>query len=700
MNNITPSPLTCYRGNSSLGPLLATVLLLVSSLATCGNSGFEAILKPTFEENCIKCHGKEGKVKGELNLMEISRDEDLVQMPERIRDLIDVLEFEDMPPEDEPGLAAETRKEMIAALEKLMHTAIVSQKSLPHTPIRRMNRFQYNNAVKDLFDLKVEVFPLPERMLREHSNYFNPASGVMPAAMKVGSRPMGKSQLIEKRLGGIGPFPQDLRAEHGYDNRGDHLSLSPLLMESFLTLSRSIVGSVDFHEEACGIWEAFFAAPNRDADLKSVIENRLRSFLTQAFRRPVDPATLDRYVENAAMRIQSGDTFLEAIRMVASAALASPRFLYLYDHTENDSDQDLSKNFNLASRLSFFLWGSLPDHTLLEKAANGELRNRDALSKEVDRLLGDEKLKRFCDSFPAQWLQLDRIISSAPDPDVWPEFYFAKWRASMHMMLEPLLLFETIIVENRSLLELIDSDYSYRSEYLSSWYRDGSQPKRVPTTQIPFERVSLDDRRQGGVITSAAVMTMTSNATRSKPITRGAWVASVIFNNPPDPPPADVPPLAEESTEIDIENLTLRERLDLHRNNAECSGCHSRIDPLGFALENYGPTGLWRDRYENGRTVDSQGTLFRKHPFNNILEFKDAILLEKARFVKAFAGHVLSFALGRELGITDHPALDQITQKTIEADYRIQTLIKEVVMSDPFLQFSSNSKSLVAESAE
>ena len=647
---------------------------------------FTDFLKPVFEENCVQCHGKDDKEEGDINLLELGTLEDLTSDLERLQTIFDVLDFEEMPPEEEPPLDNKTHERMLSELKVLLDHARASQTTFPQTPIRRMNRFQYNNAVQDLFDLSVEVFPLPERIAREYGNYFNPASGAMPATLKAGSRPLGKSQLIEKRLAGIGPFPQDLRAEHGFDNRGDHLTLSPLLMESFLTLSRSIVESPDFDEKSCGIWESLFAKPPKSEDVETVIKHRLHDFLTRAFRSPVDPDTLDRYLKNTLKRIQSGDAFTQTMKIVASAALASPRFLYLYDQTENQTEEPNPADIALASRLSFFLWGSLPDSRLLELAANGTLGVPETLTQEVERMLDDDRLKRFCDSFPSQWLQLDRIISSTPDPDDWPNFYYSKYRGSMHMMLEPLLLFETILIENRSILELIDSNYSYRSEYLNSWYQDGIQPKRMPATTIPFERVTLDDRRQGGIITTAAIMTMTSNATRSKPITRGAWMSTVIFNNPPEPPPANVPPLPEESDEIDISKLTLRERLDAHRENQDCAGCHSRIDPLGFALENYGPTGLWRDQYENGRDVDSEGVLFRKHPFNNIVEFKDAILAEKDRFTKAFAGHLLSFALGREIEAADHSALDRIAQKTIDDGYRIQTLMKQIIMSESFLQ--------------
>lgn len=680
-------------------PRILVCLVIGAKLSHFVNAAesFNDRLLPAFEENCIKCHGKDDKIKGDLNLLEISNSDDLLSTPQRIQDLIDVLEFEEMPPEEEPPLSAESRQEMIAELQALMKEAIAARTSFPKTPIRRMNRFQYNNAVQDLFELNVEVFTLPERMLREYGDYFKPQTGIMPSSLKAGSRPLGKSQMIEPRLAGVGPFPQDLRAEHGYDNQADHLSISPLLMESFLKLSRSIVESDDFNEDTCGVWHSFFTPPATSENLSIVISNRLRSFLTRAFREPVDESTLNRYAESALQRIQSGETYTDAMKMMASAALASPRFLYLRDQPVTEGEANNDKDIALASRLSYFLWGSIPDSILLEKAVNGELSDPQTLDAEVERMLRDERLKRFCDSFPGQWLQLDRIITSTPDPDTWPKFYHSKYRGSMHMMLEPLLLFETILIENRSILELIDSNYSYQSKFLQAWYQEGAQPNGMPVVQVPFERVSLEDRRQGGVITNAAVMTMTSSASRTKPITRGSWIASVILNNPPEPPPADVPPLPETSEEVDIESLTLRERLDAHRENLDCAGCHNRIDPLGFALESYGPTGLWRERYDNGRIVDTAGALFRKHAFNDVVEFKDAILAEKDRFARAFAGHVLSFALGRELDIADSPALDRIAQSTIEDRFRIHTLIKEIALSEPFRQPVQVPKSLAAK---
>ena len=667
-------------------PLAAATICLAPNLA-----GAEVLFE-VLRESCVHCHGKLGEPSGNVNLFELRSAADLTRNPELIHDLVRALDLGIMPPAGQPPLTSEKRWELVSELRGLLHVAVAAQKVLPQSPIRRMNRFQYNNAVQDLFDLQVDVFALPERMLREYG-YFRPESGKVPESLKAGSRPLGKSQLIDKRLAGVAPFPQDLRAEHGFDNRGDHLTLSPLLLESFLKLSRSIVESEDFNATTSGAWEELFAPGSGEREIEAEVRERLRPLLTRAFRRPVDEESLGRYVDYALTRIASGNSFTEGMKAAASAALASPRFLYLYEQAGAGDAAERLNDYELASRLSFFLWGSIPDRTLLDLAGEGKLGDPAVLRAQADRMLKDRRVKRFCDSFAPQWLQLERIVSSVPDRERFPDFYLGgKFRASMHMMLEPLLLFETILIEDRSVLELVDSDFTYRSELLESWYRDSTRPQhekfKVPGGSdrgaILFRRVAVTDRRQGGVITNAAVMTMTSNPVRTQPITRGAWIAGVVFNNPPDPPPPSVTPLPEQTSEEADSDLTLRERLEAHRTQAECAGCHAKIDPLGFALENYGPTGVWRDVYENGRKVDSSGVLFGRREFGNIVELKDAILAEPDRFARAFAGHLLAFALGRQAEVSDEPALDRIVRETANADYSIQETIRQVVLSKPF----------------
>lgn len=642
---------------------------------------FAAEVAPLLKEHCVHCHGQDGESEGDVSLVDLDVS-NLVTHPEMLSTLADVLALREMPPAEEPQPTEAKRQQAVEVLKALLAEAVSKSKGFGRVPLRRMNRFQYNNAVKDLLNLKCTVFVLPERMMREHKGYFKPASRKLPDLVHVGSRPLGKSQMIEPRLAGVTAFPQDLRAEHGFDNRGDHLSLSPLLMESFLRLGRSIVESPDFGPRTVGIWTSFFEPPRVQDNNDNEIRQRLEPFLRKAFRLPVAAEVLDRYCAFVQHSLESGGSFTDAMKDVAAAVIASPRFLYLYDR--NSNQQRLSDH-ELASRLSFFLWGSLPDQRLLTLADEGRLHQPELLLAEVDRMLDDHRVKRFCDSFPAQWLQLERIISSVPNRKTYPKFYFAKYRMSMHMMMEPLLLFEAILIEDRSILELIDSPFTYRSSSLDKLYYGNlnNLKSRAPPTVVPFHRVKVTDRREGGVITNAAVMTMTSGPDRTQPITRGAWLATVVFNKPPEPPPADVPPLDEGEAEEEAK-LTLRERLALHRERASCKGCHQQIDPLGFALENYGPTGKWRDAYANGREIDMQGQLFRKHDFADVVQFKDAMLAEKARFVRGFATHLLSFAVARQCDSRDSLAIESIAKATAADGYRMRSLLKRIVLSDPF----------------
>lgn len=650
--------------------------------------------KPTrafFDQHCIKCHGPD-KQQGKVRLDDLPMTINDQGTAERWDDVLWVLEANEMPPKGQPAIDKQVRQKMVGQIKQLLDAGLSEHAAYPHTPIRRMTRLQYNNAVVDLLELKIDLFALPERMMRSHSNYFKPASGKMPDTVKVGSRPLGKSQLVQKRLQGVAPFPQDLRSEHGFDNRGDHLSLSPLLMEEFLKLSQSILNSRDFGPRTSIAWNWFFKPPAKTASVEDEVYSRLRIFLTRAFRRTVDDEIHKRYAEFTLGRIQEGASFTDAMKQSASAVLASPRFLYLFDQRATEQSKKVD-DFELASRLSFFLWGSIPDQTLLDLAENKQLSDPAELDRQIDRMLNHPKTKRFCDAFPAQWLQLERIVSSRPTGKAAKGFTInGRYRASMHMMCEPLLLFEAVLIEDRSILELIDPSFSYRSALLQNWMSGGKLNAGPPGT-LTFNRVPNEDRREGGVITNPAVLTMTSGADETKPITRGAWVATVIFNAPPDPPPGDVPPLPE-SNGTETEHLTLRERLDAHSTREDCRGCHAKIDPYGFALENYDPAGRWREKYENGREIDAEGELFRTHGFKDPVQFKDAILIEKDRFTRAFAEHMLSYALGRETGVADSPALDRVVQAAADDGYKLRTIIKLIATSPPFLEKGNPEESL------
>ena len=655
-------------------------------------------LAAAFEEHCVRCHGRDGRPKGKVDLRVLKSDEDLRARPALLEKLVTVLKDGEMPPEREPPIPDGQREVMLRSLEPLLRESLRSQAFAP-TPIRRMNRLQYNNAVVDLLELDRDIFALEERLMRRRDDYFQPQTGKMPDRVRVSCRPLSKDIDNQRPEGfrGVAAFPQDQRAEHGFDNQADHLTLSPLLMESLLRLSQTIVESPDLNSRECGCWDRLFAPPIADGELDedraldaapAAIRERLPKFLRRAFRRPVDPETLERFADFAARKLAEGTSFESTMRTLVGAVLAMPDFLYFWEAAEDEPSENATpgrqrvSEFELASRLALFLWSSIPDDSLLDLAESGRLSDPAVLSVQIDRMLNDRRMSRFCDNFPGQWLQLDRLITAIPDKQKFPHFYLAGYRSSLHMMSEPLLLFDTVFLENRSVLELLSPDFSWRSRMLRANYEGHRKAPTEVQVQV-FERVQLDDPRQGGVITNLAVLTMTSTPTRTQPITRGAWVNAVIFNDPPEPPPADVPALPEVDAGA-LEKLTIRERLAQHREREDCAGCHEEIDPLGFALENYGPTGVWREEYENGRRIDSSGVLFQQS-FRSPVEFKSLILQQKERFLRGFLAHILSYALGRKPGPADSPALDEMTANAMAGGDRLRALLKAVAMSEPFL---------------
>ena len=334
----------------SLGPTFALPFQYASA-----SNGFS--IEETFKTHCIECHGAKDKVKGDVDLTSFSEGADIKEDPELLQMVLEVIDFGEMPPEENDPIPPNDQKVIVTELKKMLKEAVSSNEEVIKAPIRRMTRFQYANAVKDLLGLKVEVFPLPEKMMRDRSGYFKPETRKMPDKMTVSSRPLGKSGLIEPRMDGVAPFPQDLRAEHGYDTQGDHLSLSPLLMEDFFRLSRSIVQSPSFNPKNVGTWKIYFEEPGNDINQEDEIGKRLRKLLTHAFRRPVDKKVVNKYAAYAKDGLAEGKSFREVMKEVLSAVLASPRFLYLYDGGDTEEKSQPMEDINLASRLSFFFGG-------------------------------------------------------------------------------------------------------------------------------------------------------------------------------------------------------------------------------------------------------------------------------------------------------------------------------------------------------
>jgi hypothetical protein len=472
--------------------LRSCLLLSLTGLATCGIAtdslagDFATVVKPLLAQKCIKCHGGGKKVQGEVNFKQITSANQFLGNPELINRMIDALDANDMPPESEPELDAKTRTELIATLKILLRDA-TTDKAAKRAPIRRLNRFQYNNSVKDLFQLKLDVFKLPEKLMTRNDNYLHSAGGKMPDKVNVASLSLNPRMGLSK----VKAFPKDLRASHGFDNQANQLTLSPLLLDAFLRLSVSIVESPDFNEQTVGLWNEFFKEPAEGADKTAELKQRLAPFMKMAFRGPVDSTTLDRYAAYAALKMEQGLSFTDSMKKVASAVLSSPMFLY-----RSATDDRKERLFELASNLSFFLWASCPDLELLQLAESGELAKPDILNKTVERMFSDPKIERFLDTFPSQWMQLENVLAATPDPQKNKFFSLDKNNpASLQMVLEPLLLFDAVFIEDRPIVELIAPKFSYQSEFLKTWYTSDLKPPATDGDKIVEENRRNDERR-------------------------------------------------------------------------------------------------------------------------------------------------------------------------------------------------------------
>ncbi|MDC0319000.1 DUF1588 domain-containing protein [Verrucomicrobia bacterium] len=459
------------------------LLLLLGSIHTVPEADeFDQFLKPFFTKNCVKCHGGE-KVKGKVNLKEIANDKQFLANPELIKELIEVIDAADMPPEDEPRLTEAQRANLLASLKTELRAATANAKG-GHIPIRRLNRFQYNNTVRDLFQLNRDVFPLPEKLMTRQTIYLNAPK--MPDRVNVRSLTLNPADGLRE----VKAFPKDLRASHGFDNQANQLTLSPLLLDAFLRLSVSIVESPDFNENTVGVWNTFFKPPAEGIDLSADTRKRIAAFLKRAFRGPVEAATVDRYTAYALAKMKQELTFTESMKKVASGVLSSPMFLYRYPATD-------AKAYTLASNLSFFLWASTPDSDLLRLAGNGDLVEPEVLDKTIDRMLADPKIERFLDTFPAQWMQLENILAATPDPKKHRLFMLDKNHpASLQMLCEPLLLFDAVFVEDRPIAEFIKPTFSYQSNFLKDWYTTDLKAPKVDEKKIIEENKPLEAKRK------------------------------------------------------------------------------------------------------------------------------------------------------------------------------------------------------------
>ncbi len=424
-----------------------------------------------------------------------------------------------------------------------------------------------------------------------------------------------------------------------------------------------------------GAEPVLFVKPGKDLPEDTAAEKILTRFAYRAFRRPLREGELDRYLALYQDSRAAGEPYLPSLKMALSAILVSPNFLYRHEQRPEAEGEYALNDYQLASRLSYFLWMTMPDKELFALAEQGKLSDEKVLDQQVERLLKDPRADRFARYFVGQWLGFGPEGESIfPDERKYgKEFTPALKQAVVE---EPVKFFRYLVDENRSLLELVDSGETFLNEDLAKLYGI----RGVKGSQM--QKVSLKTRNRGGVMGMASVLTATSTPVRTSPVIRGAWIYEKMLGQETPVPPPNAGELSDNAGET--KGKTLLEELKIHREREECAGCHAKIDPLGFSLENFDPIGRWRDSTPAG-PVESQGELESGTTLSGIEGLKD-YLLEHRRddFVRGVAENLLAFALGRELRGFDEPAVQEIVDRLNENELRARVLVKEVVKSHPF----------------
>lgn len=415
----------------------------------------------------------------------------------------------------------------------------------------------------------------------------------------------------------------------------------------------------------------FICSAQTDACAASIIGN----FTRRAFRRPVTSSETAPYLSLYRSARKQGDSFKEGIATALQGVLVSPHFLF---RVETGGKAVPGRNyapvndFELATRLSYFLWSSMPDEELMQLAGQGTLRRPLVLKAQVTRMLKDAKARGLVENFAGQWLQYKNVDVMKPDVEKFPDFDESLRYA---MKMETTLFLESLIRQDGSVLEVLDAKHSYLNERLARFYG-------IPGVEgHEFRRVDMSGtKRGGGVLAQASVLTTTSYSTRTSPVLRGKWILENLVQAPPPAPPPSVPPLEEAKGDG---TLSLRQQMEAHRKNTVCASCHSRMDPLGFGLENFDAIGKWRDA-DGQAPVDASGVMPGNHKFSGPLELKQLLVEDKQAYVKGLTEKLLIYALGRGLERHDKPVVNAIAATAPAGQYKFRALVEEIVQSLPF----------------
>ncbi len=449
---------------------------------------------------------------------------------------------------------------------------------------------------------------------------------------------------------------------------------------AFLTDGATVVASAPVAESAKKMSER---------DKRDAARERLAGFLNRAFRRPVDDKTVSRYVEVFDGARDRDLPFEDAMKAALAAALTSPDFLYIAEAGTGRGSVKPLADHELATRLAYFLWSAPPDNELL----TARLTDSVVLEAQTRRLMRDPRARELSESFATQWLRLDQLMTAKPDPKLFKGFYSGpQGKVTLHgsMLVEALLLFETVLVEDRSILDLLAADYTWLNARLAKLYsidvtalagKTGNSNVLIDAKQnSKWLRVLLKDKRRGGYMTMAGPLTVTSLPVRTSPVKRGAWLLETLFNRPPQEP--KIAFALKDEPQSQTAPQTVRERFEQHRDKPACYTCHVRLDPPGFALERFDAIGSWREK-DGSQPVDARAE-WNGRPFNGPAEYKALLTQSPHEFTRGFIEHLLSYALGRPLEIYDMPVVAQIEEAAKADGWKFSRVVVEIVKSYPF----------------
>jgi hypothetical protein len=581
---------------------------------------------PFIKTYCLGCHSNKRPTEAGINFSPALKSPGHPAFSQLWKKAGARVHAHDMPPDFADKHPSAAERQMFSDWQAKVK--FLSRKDPGLFVIRRLTKTEYGNTLRDLFGVEPEM-----------------AAGL----------------------------PDEVSGE-GYLN-----SLSPLQLEQYLAIAEKVLDWILAPEGAppTETQRRLFGEAPPESDARTRAREVARSLARKAYRRPPTQAELDVLLDVFDLGRQNKLAYSESLRLMLKAILVSPQFLFITPAGNPPPDAEIVPldDYQLASRLSYLLWATMPDEELMALAEKGTLHEPPVLKAQVRRLLDDPRARALFDGFGAQWLGLDGLADRTFDTSKFPQMTGAM-RAAMYD--EARLFFESIVRENRPVISFVDSDYTFLNETLATIY---GLEKTV--TGPEMRRVRLSDANRGGILGMPGILAATSFPNRTSPVKRGVWVLEQVLGDHVPPPPPDVPAL-EKQDQGTVAKLTLRQRTELHRENPVCANCHKTLDPIGFGLENFDAIGRWRDTDDSGGAIDAAGELPDGKRFSSPRELKAMVAARRDDFSRNLVERLLAYALCRRLEGYDEIVVEDLMREIAADGYRMQTLIGAVVTSYPF----------------